>query len=119
MSTRSKVRELRVDNPRATLEAIGEVVDRTRQRVFEILKGEGLPTAAVVDRVRLFCKTCGKKLDPINKSGYCIKHRRDGLTHCPHGHPYDEENTRFGERGKKMCRTCLRERAHRYYHPSV
>ena len=31
-------------------------------------------------------------------------------THCPHGHPYDEENTiRSG--GKRRCRTCKNERA--------
>lgn len=28
-------------------------------------------------------------------------------THCPHGHPYDEQNTRWYQ-GKRRCRTCQR-----------
>ena len=28
-------------------------------------------------------------------------------THCPHGHPYDEENT-LRACGKRLCRTCRR-----------
>lgn len=39
-------------------------------------------------------------------------------THCPHGHPYDDENTywyRIGRAGKgRLCRTCQREHARRY-----
>lgn len=31
-------------------------------------------------------------------------------THCPHGHPYDEENTRYTKKGHRQCRTCMRER---------
>ena len=30
-------------------------------------------------------------------------------THCPHGHPYDEENTLVYS-GKRVCRTCKNER---------
>ena len=41
--------------------------------------------------------------------------RRSGLheaakTHCPQGHPYDEENTRVHGRSR-YCRACQRERA--------
>lgn len=28
--------------------------------------------------------------------------------HCPHGHPYDEENTRI-KNGSRICRACGRE----------
>lgn len=31
-------------------------------------------------------------------------------THCPKGHPYDEENTRMTRRGSRECRTCDRAR---------
>jgi hypothetical protein len=31
-------------------------------------------------------------------------------THCPHGHPYDDENTHIDAHGYKHCRTCQRER---------
>ena len=27
-------------------------------------------------------------------------------THCPKGHPYDEQNTRVRSNGKRSCRTC-------------
>lgn len=30
-------------------------------------------------------------------------------THCPHGHPYDEENT-LVYNGKRFCRTCKNQR---------
>jgi hypothetical protein len=30
-------------------------------------------------------------------------------THCPHGHPYDEENT-LHYNGKRFCRTCKNDR---------
>lgn len=29
-------------------------------------------------------------------------------THCPQGHPYDEENTYISVRGLRYCRTCVR-----------
>ena len=40
-------------------------------------------------------------------------------THCPKGHPYDEQNTRWyrkpnGGRGRR-CRACVAEQARRYY----
>ena len=32
-------------------------------------------------------------------------------THCPQGHPYDEENTRYDKKsGGRICRSCHRER---------
>jgi hypothetical protein len=30
-------------------------------------------------------------------------------THCPQGHPYDEENTYWRPDGARNCRTCVRE----------
>lgn len=30
-------------------------------------------------------------------------------THCPKGHPYDEENTYQTPTGRRVCRTCMRE----------
>lgn len=32
-------------------------------------------------------------------------------THCPKGHPYDEENTRLTRGGGRMCKTCGRDKA--------
>jgi hypothetical protein len=36
-------------------------------------------------------------------------------THCPKGHPYDEENTRIGGKGR-VCRKCARIAALARYH---
>lgn len=30
-------------------------------------------------------------------------------THCPQGHPYDEENTYVRKNGHRMCKTCQRD----------
>lgn len=31
-------------------------------------------------------------------------------THCPHGHPYNEENTYYRPNGGRKCRVCNREK---------
>lgn len=36
-------------------------------------------------------------------------HRQTQVTHCPHGHTYDEVNTRW-YRGRRSCRTCSKLR---------
>jgi hypothetical protein len=30
-------------------------------------------------------------------------------THCPEGHPYDEENTYVRKDGSRQCKACARE----------
>jgi hypothetical protein len=37
--------------------------------------------------------------------------REASKTHCPKGHPYDDENTRLDRNGWRQCRSCERERA--------
>jgi len=37
-------------------------------------------------------------------------------THCPQGHPYDEENTYVYPSGGRKCRICHRERELKVYH---
>lgn len=32
-------------------------------------------------------------------------------THCPEGHPYDEENTYTPPTGGRYCRACMRRRS--------
>ena len=39
---------------------------------------------------------------------------RSAATHCPRGHPYDEENTFLDRRGKRYCRMCQRRWARDY-----
>ena len=38
---------------------------------------------------------------------------RGPITHCVHGHLYDEANTHIGKDGKRNCRACAREYWHR------
>lgn len=45
--------------------------------------------------------------------GLPAQHARN--THCPQGHPYDDENTRVAAKGYRVCRTCHRERERRAY----
>ena len=41
-------------------------------------------------------------------------HAQRSKTHCPKGHPYDEENTRVAADGSRSCRTCNRESQRAY-----
>lgn len=42
--------------------------------------------------------------DTVNQG----RHLEANKTHCIHGHPFDEENTRICKRGKRHCKTCER-----------
>lgn len=45
------------------------------------------------------------------------RHRTNGYerkTHCPMGHPYDEQNTMRPPSGGRMCRECCREATRRW-----
>lgn len=58
-------------------------------------------------------------LEPVTQSTNVLRgvgpDRERSKTHCPQGHPYDEENTAI-VRGKRRCKQCHRERASRRYH---
>lgn len=61
----------RQSNPSASLEEIGRPFQLTRERVRQILKAHGLPTAHVnPPPPPRYCITCGKLLSSTNKS-YC------------------------------------------------
>jgi hypothetical protein len=38
------------------------------------------------------------------------------ITHCPKGHEYTPENTKFGSTGARSCRVCHRAAQTRYHH---
>jgi hypothetical protein len=48
-------------------------------------------------------------LSPVEPRSIAGAHER-AKTHCPKGHPYDEANTYVAPSGKRMCRTCRRQR---------
>jgi hypothetical protein len=37
-----------------------------------------------------------------------VQRAKARITHCPHGHAYDEMNTYINHRGARICRTCTR-----------
>jgi hypothetical protein len=42
------------------------------------------------------------------------RHHNSVKTHCPYGHEYTPDNTRWTARGGRQCRACLRRRAREY-----
>jgi hypothetical protein len=41
--------------------------------------------------------------------------RQAARTHCPAGHPYDDENTYLNPQGRRNCRTCQRASRRAFY----
>ena len=63
LETRKRVRELRESNLFMSMSEIGRLVGISRQRVFQILQEEGLPTKHLsrqVNKHRYHCQVCGK-----------------------------------------------------------
>jgi hypothetical protein len=66
----------------------------------------------------------GKELDHLCRNRLCINPdhvepvthtvnlrrgvKKTNITHCPKGHPYDDENTYIDERGRRTCKKCKR-----------
>ena len=70
MSTRSEAIALRESKPYLTLPAIAEMLGVTKQRIFRILKQEGLPTKGLYQRKRLvYCPVCSSPTP--NKQKVC------------------------------------------------
>lgn len=70
-----------------------------------------------VDSGRRRCRSCrrAKRRVVRTEAEHLDMRKRMGApraakTHCPRGHPYDEENTRL-RNGRRHCRACERERA--------
>ena len=93
--------------------------------MYEIAVGP-IPEGLVIDHV---CRNRGCvnpfHLEPVThaenllRSPITVNSRNSAKTHCPQGHPYDEENTYWKVRphlpagGSRVCRACARERARR------
>lgn len=43
------------------------------------------------------------------------RRRSERITHCPHGHAYTEENTYLDGKGSRVCLTCKKAAARRWY----
>ena len=54
-------------------------------------------------------------LEPVTLSENIRRGAAATKTHCVNGHPYNEANTYIRPTGQRDCRTCIRERARRYW----
>jgi hypothetical protein len=65
------------------------------------------------------CYQCHRELDRrqrrerAEQEGRAVLPLPGDRTHCPHGHPYDEANTRYC-RGQRVCRTCTARSSREY-----
>ncbi len=50
----------------------------------------------------------GNMRDAASKGRHRNQYSDKELTHCPRGHPYDEDNTFINSRGTKICKICNR-----------
>jgi hypothetical protein len=81
MSTATKVIELRVRHPEATLRALGDAVGVTYERVRQILNENNLPTKSSVFHAKELrrCKYCGLQFDcpASSKQLFCSRQCRE------------------------------------------
>jgi HNH endonuclease len=92
--------------------------------VYETLVGP-IPDGLVIDHL---CRNprCVRPdhMEPVTNQvnvlrGIGITALRKQKTHCPAGHAYSLENTRYSKEGKRNCRTCARDRYRRMKKPDA
>lgn len=86
---------------------------------YELAKGP-IPAGLQIDHlcrnraccnpVHLEAVSCRENI--LRGSGLAAQHAR--ATHCPKGHPYDEENTYHAANGSRGCKRCIAERNRRW-----
>lgn len=67
------------------------------------------------ENVLFLCRACHQIVDGRAEQLKATRRaaaaaRQAARTHCPQGHPYDEQNTYHTRAGARVCRTCHRER---------
>ena len=116
-----KVRPLPNGRPRVNLSKNGKIVDAYPYRLaleafvgpcppgMEALHWDDDRSNNAISNLRWGTRTDNMRDMSRNGNGNA------GLTECPSGHPYDEENTYYYPTGRqhRLCRTCQRERSRR------
>lgn len=100
---------------------IGKVLKLAHRVAYELVKGS-IPDGMTIDHVKaLGCnnKACcnpfhleivTQRENTLRGTGPSANNAK--ATHCIHGHTFDEQNTHRLPDGKRVCRTCDRERHH-------
>lgn len=89
----------------------GVTVRLAHRMAWTLHHGEQVPNGMTVDHIcrnRVCCNPGHLRLMTNVENA-----RRNGAsqrTHCPTGHPYDDENTYRDPQGHRTCRTCAKER---------
>jgi hypothetical protein len=88
----------------------------THRLVYTLLVGP-VPRHLVMDHVKAWgCKSTAccwpGHLQPVTQRENLLRGNTFGAanaakTHCPQGHPYDEENTHYAPGGGRTCRACF------------
>lgn len=82
----------------------GHVVDHVCHDPRRCAGGFGCPHRSCINPAHL-------KAVPRGANSSAERSRRRRPTHCHQGHEFTPENTRVGKGGRRICKTCARERA--------
>ncbi len=92
---------------------------RSHRLMYMLVRG-AIPMGLELDhlcRVKMCCNP--DHLEAVTHFENCRRgisgDRQRAKTHCPEGHPYDEENTYVRADGERNCRACARDRARMKY----
>ena|ERR1017187_9891063 len=93
---------------------IGGKATYTHRVAYETLVGP-IPDGLVIDHLCRVTRCYNPShLQPVTRQENARRGKWGALTtHCPQGHPYDEENTYVDPDGARRCRTCHRAEARR------
>jgi hypothetical protein len=89
---------------------VGDATRLAHRFAYELLVGK-IPEGLTIDHLcRVRNCVNPDHLEPVTgaentRRGEAGKHFAD-RTHCPKGHAYDEENTRYSKRGTRVCKAC-------------
>lgn len=84
---------------------------------YELSKG-AIPDGLVIDHLCRNKRCCNpdhleavtSRENTLRGESFAAAHAK--RTHCPANHPYDEQNTRRDNRGRRHCIACIRIREH-------